>query len=687
MTLTPYRALDKKAVTEAVNGMILSPSGWRGVFASRGEEDPGTEISPRLGIAAAAGAFVFAEYIRGEVSPPAPVPRSVLGSQAAQDGTWPSASPLSGGTPPAAPPVIILGMDTRPTGSALAELMIRAFIASGCKVLFTGVSAAPEIMAWSKALSSQSSTAPGYFAYISASHNPIGHNGIKFGLDGGVLAGPEAMKLIALLKERLAAENVVQYIVSALETADEGETACVYRESAAHKREALAAYRDFSALVIAGAASPLITPPSPLITPLSSIVTGVAGVTGVTGIADGSDSGPKNSNDVFDAIKAGLAARPLGIAADFNGSARCLSIDEALFRSLGIGFRSINGKPGEIVHAIIPEGDSLVPCARFLAELHASDSSFVLGYVPDCDGDRGNLVIWDDAANTTRILEAQEVFALACVAELVHLVWTGVLRYDRDGKALARVAVAVNGPTSLRVDRIARAFGAEVFRAEVGEANVVNLARALREQGYIVRILGEGSNGGNITHPSAVRDPLATLFALIKLLTIRDGPEQEPGEGFFRVWNGVSHLSEDLSLSDIIASLPRFYTTGVSTPEAKLSVATTDHRLLKEKYQKVFLAEWEEKKAALERYGVSGFEARACIGSEEKRKLDHFGDAETGGLKIVFTGPDKKDKAFIWMRGSKTESVFRIMADAEEAELERELIMWQRDMVRKADSL
>ncbi|MDR0587068.1 MAG: phosphatidylglycerol lysyltransferase, partial [Treponema sp.] len=340
--------------------------------------------------------------------------------------------------------------------------------------------------------------------------------------------------------------------------------------------------------------------------------------------------------------------------------------------------------------------------------------------VPDCDGDRGNLVIWDDTAGSVRILDAQEVFALACAAELSHLVWTGSLRYDQNGKTLVRAAVAVNGPTSMRIDRIAEAFGVEVFRAEVGEANVVNLARVLREQGYIVRILGEGSNGGNITHPSAVRDPLATLFALIKLLTIRGparkGPRPFPdpesdssftlrnpetGSGFFHIWleraglkktgiegrSGHKTNGNNFTLSDIIASLPRFYTTGVSTPEAKLQVVTADHRLLKEKYQKVFFAEWEEKKAELGRRGIHGFEARACIGPEEKRNLENFGDAETGGLKIVFTGPDKKDKAFIWMRGSKTESVFRIMADAEDAELERELIAWQRGMVSGADSM
>jgi phosphoglucomutase len=113
---------------------------------------------------------------------------------------------------------------------------------------------------------------------------------------------------------------------------------------------------------------------------------------------------------------------------------------------------------------------------------------------------------------------------------------------------------------------------------------------------------------------------------------------------------------------------------------------TKDHSILKEKYQKVFLEEWEEKKTKFKERGIEVWEARACIGTEEKRKLAFFGDAGTGGLKIVFIDSENRDRAFIWMRGSKTESVFRIMADAENPALENELIEWQRNMVSKADS-
>ena len=72
--------------------------------------------------------------------------------------------------------------------------------------------------------------------------------------------------------------------------------------------------------------------------------------------------------------------------------------------------------------------------------------------------------------------EAQEVFALSVLAELAYLNWSGT--------DTGKTAVAINGPTSMRIEEIAKTFGAEIFRAEVGEANVVNLASELRDKGY-----------------------------------------------------------------------------------------------------------------------------------------------------------------------------------------------------------
>ena len=628
---------------ETLSHMILSASGWRGIFAESGdEEDPSPAISEAHKIIAATAAKVFSDCL------------SSTGKGA-----------------------VIVGRDTRPTGEAIADVVIRVLLSGGRVVRYLGIAAAPEIMAFARcsgiidATPLASAGASGGnnpetlpaagFVYISASHNPIGHNGIKFGLtDGGVLAAGESGQLISAFNSLINSPNWIEQIRSLLSNAGTENLAGVYTAAKDFKKSAVEAYRNFSMEVISGL------------------------------------NDRAKSNDFFMVLQDGLKKRPVGIAADFNGSARTVSIDRDFFSSLGIKFRCINDEPGKIAHRIVPEGVSLEPCRAFLEELHGKDPSFVLGYTPDCDGDRGNLVIWDDREQRARILEAQEVFALACVAELSSLVRSGELTYDSRGKALVRAALAVNDPTSLRIDRIAGFFDVSVFRAEVGEANVVGLARKLREDGYLVRILGEGSAGGTIIHPSAVRDPIDTLGAILKLLALR-----ADGKGLYETWCCLSgHVyNENFTLSDIIASLPAFVTTGAYTDDALLRVKTADHGLLKERYQKIFVREWEEKKKELsENYGISEWEAVAYNGMEEKRGLSRFSDAGRGGLKIIFKGNSnsrgKAGIACIWMRGSATEPVFRVMADAADHadpaglafRLERTLIEWQRRMVLEADN-
>ena len=98
-----------------------------------------------------------------------------------------------------------------------------------------------------------------------------------------------------------------------------------------------------------------------------------------------------------------LAAKgtPLSVVADFNGSARAASIDRSFLASCGIALSSINDAPGAIAHRIVPEGASLDYCAREMLRLRTEgktpqERNAVIGYVPDCDGDRGNIVYWDD---------------------------------------------------------------------------------------------------------------------------------------------------------------------------------------------------------------------------------------------------------------------------------------------------
>jgi len=593
-----------------LSSMILSHSGWRGVFSVSGDEEDRTGvISAAQGIIAAAAAVVFAEYLR-----------------------------LKAGSGKSEPPIVLVGRDSRPSGTRLADAVNAALVSHNCMPRYAGIVAAPEIMAWARSLGDL----PGGcgFIYISASHNPIGHNGFKFGLtDGGVLPAQEMTVLSANLRALLADPDstaVLEDLVKPVMERGLGE-----QDTSIAKKEALDAYFKFC-----------------------------------DEVAWGGDS-------TAAAFRKGVTARPLGVCCDFNGSARCVSIDREFFARLGIRFEAINAKPGGIVHRIIPEGESLEPCRALLEETRRRDPCFALGYVPDCDGDRGNLVVWDEKLQKARALEAQEVFAAACVAELAQL----ARDLSPNGKAPPRTAVAVNDPTSFRIDRIAQAFGAEVFRAETGEANVVALARKLRKEGYTVRILGEGSNGGNITHPSAVRDPLNTVLALAKLLMVIS---EDNRPGLFKLWCNLtgSQYHPDFNMSDIIASLPPFTTTAVSAPEAALKITSADHGALKSRYQKIFMGEWEKRKDQFAAdYGIYRWEAKAYNGIEERDVSVDFAQAGKGGLKICFLNANNSPIASIWMRGSATEPIFRIMADVEgtDRQFEQDLINWQRGMTIKAD--
>ncbi|MCR4948285.1 MAG: phosphoglucomutase [Treponema sp.] len=583
--------------------MILSASGWRKVFAASGDEqDKNPEIKDEDRKLSVIAANVFFDYLS-----------AFTGQQT---------------------PVIALGIDARPTGPAIADAMIHALIKKGAIIQYSAVTSAPEIMAYAKKLDG--------FIYISASHNPIGHNGIKFGInDGGVLCAQENAKLVEDFLKRLADDNGVEEAVKKAYSCTTSELKAVYDVKDSSKHNALYAYRNF----------------------INETITGT--------------ENKEYQADFFGMLDTYLADNPLGVVCDFNGSSRYQSIDRDFFAERKISFYSINDF--EIAHEIIPEAENLVHVAAEMEKLHKEGhNEVVLGYMPDCDGDRGNIVYWNEKEKKAVILKAQEVFSLSVLAELTYSIWQH--GDEKDFKP----AVAVNCPTSMRIEEIAKPLGAEVFRAEVGEANVVNLARKKREEGYTVRILGEGSNGGTITYPAAVRDPLNTIFALLKLLMMRES-------GLYEMWCTKSghKYKADFTLSDVIESLPVYTTTGVSEPRAVLKVKTTDHAKLKAAFQKAFEAGWKKKASDLKKkYKITDWEAVITNGTEETRDVKDFSLSGKGGLKIIFKDKDSTPLAFIWMRGSGTEPVFRIMCDVKgkNPDMEKALLEWETELIKKADA-
>ncbi|HUW71112.1 MAG TPA: hypothetical protein VMX33_12850 [bacterium] len=610
---------------EFFDSLILSASGWRGVFGSS-DDDMMESLSPAKAWAVASMASVFADFLL-ELLPDSPV--------------------------------VALGIDTRPTGPAIADVMARVFLAKGIIVRYTFICAAPEIMAWTKrsgALPPDNNDHIDAFCYISASHNPPGHNGVKFGLsDGGVLPGSDAKVLIARLKDASAGSANIDAMAALVRAADPKAVSALYAACGSAKRKAISDYTLF-AREVSGASSDL-------------------------GIQERE----------LDALASAVAARGAGIIAEMNGSARSLSIDADFMSALCVETKLINAQPRRFAHRIVPEGEALEPCRLELERAHLHEPTYVLGYVPDCDGDRGNIVYWDDDAGSARALEAQDTFALAVLAELAAMASSAL----RDGVAQPRTAVACNDATSLRIEAIAKALGAEVFRAETGEANVVGLARQLRERGYQVRILGEGSNGGVITHPASVRDPLNTVTAILKLLYLRDaasGQSEVPGP--YRLWLERSGQADEyhgeFGLCDVLASLPRFATTSVFEDRAALHVSTRDHVALKNAYEPIFRAAWPSLAAALApALGPLSWKARCSAGMAEMELIGRFGDSGSGGLKIALIDASGTEAGFLWMRGSGTEPVFRIMADVRGGDQSLEALLLDRHaaLVRQADEL
>jgi len=586
-----------KALKIALNKMILSASGWRTVFAADGnEESTTTDLKEEHILLCHAIGFVFSDFLK----------ITLKEGQA-----------------------VILGRDSRPTGSKIGSIICSVLSAQNFKLEWLDVVCAPEIMAYTKV-----NDHAGAFLYISASHNPLGHNGIKFGKgDGAVLGGSEAEEIIEQFRNLIHTDALSPL----MNTYGMQMKSYALPLSSDNKNKAWQSYLNFTR-------------------ELSGL----------------------DNEETISAMKNSMVTRPMGIVADLNGSARCLSPEETYLTELGVKYFSFNNETGNVIHRIVPEGRSLGFVRDMLKEKHKEDASFVLGYMPDNDGDRGNIVYFDDKDGKAKILEAQEVFALSVLSEMTALAVSG--------EEMSNVAVAVNGPTSLRIDVICEAFGSWAFRAEVGEANVVGLARRLRNQGFIVRILGEGSNGGNITHPATVRDPLNTLTALIKLLSEKE---------LFKLWcrksNQIEKYHNDYSLQDILETLPEYTSTSAYEDRAIMHIKSLNQSKLKLAFEDQFLAEWNEKRKELSaKWGIESWEELNTEGLDEK---EGFGPEmrtgeEKGGLKILFRNSDKEAVSYIWMRGSGTEPVFRVLADVKGRDKAQEdyLLCWLKSMIEKADS-
>ncbi|AHZ74524.1 MULTISPECIES: phosphoglucomutase [Borreliella] len=502
-------------------------------------------------------------------------------------------------------PYIGLGLDSRPTGNIIAEVTIKILITSKEKIKFFGILPITEILACTK----NSKDSKG-FIYISASHNPAGYNGIKIGLnDGGVLNSAKTQEIIKQIKNNSQNENLIKHLINTLNKFDEDKAHLEYYKKTIklEKENKNRSYEAYKSLIHE--------------------------------IAYENDINNKN----IEILKKRILKNPIGIIAEMNGSSRINSIDKELIESLGLRIELHNDKMGIFKHNIIPEGKSLNECKKLLQKKYIKDNSFELGYVPDCDGDRGNLVFIDKVTNTASIIEAQKIFALVVISELSYLYYTGIKN---------NIAIVTNDATSLNIEKIANFFNAKVYRVEVGEANLTEMADDLRAQGFIVKISGEGSNGGCIIYPSRVRDPITTLLSIVKLLKMKE---------LYQIWCKLSknYYKEKYSLKDILNTTNFYSNVIVSSKKANLTnLKIENQEILKSNYENLLIKEIKSNKLFQELsiidYEIINYEGKI------QSKI-RTGDA-SGGLKVLLK-TNKEIVATLWMRISKTEPVTRVLSE------------------------
>ncbi len=161
------------------------------------------------------------------------------------------------------------------------------------------------------------------------------------------------------------------------------------------------------------------------------------------------------------------SAQGVKVILDLNGGAAIGHAPEIL-RGLGCDVSTMGDVRGLFTRTIDPTRDSLDLLCKTVRKRGAD-----VGFAFDCDGDR--LVIVD---NEGKKRTGDYMFTLAVREALQNL-------KEKD--------VVVSVDTTQAIDEVVRGLGGRVFRAKVGEANVMGV---MSEKG--VRFGGEGSSGGFI---------------------------------------------------------------------------------------------------------------------------------------------------------------------------------------------
>lgn len=537
---------------------------------------------------------------------------------------------------------ILLGQDSRPTGETIKKILYKVIPKNRITCDWSEPTALPEVMAYCEQASKKTG-----LIYITASHNPSGYNGLKIGdFHGKVMEEKVITMLIEKLKKLYLNDEEMLILVKKYNSINTSllDDNLIFPPPVDCK----SAYYQFTERVIAGEQA-------------------------------------NNVKDMRSALLLSLkqcisSYRPI-IIYDFNGSARIGSIDLGIIEDFGVVPKIMGERIGEFNHGIVPEGNNLNCLKSELLKFQSEKSIF--GLAVDCDGDRGNLVLWDKNDDVF-VPDAQSTFLLSVISQLAFL----SLFYPQH---LMKAAVVGNGPTSQRIAKICKSFEVEFFQAEVGEANILALAENLKSHGYSIPILGEGSNGGNITPPSNVRDPLNTVFAVLKMLFLKSEKSSKSlldvVRDKFKVGEKIIGNDPRYALYEIVTCGSVHHTTPSFSSEGIIQVQSCKVGNLKEEYEKLFVSNFNPSNPTFKRLGVRDYQIVNYEGIHSRVGQGNRTGAEDGGFKIRLM--NKKDEvAFMWFRNSKTEPVFRVVVDVKgKIKDHDELLVWHKKLISKSDTI
>jgi glucosamine-6-phosphate deaminase len=515
---------------------------------------------------------------------------------------------------------IIIGRDPRPTGEAIAKDQIRGMRASAMEeekeieFVYLGIITTPLFESAIRTLDADGGV------MITASHNPLEHNGYKY-----ATANREPGEALIARGSLLSAEDMEGKVIDNTQryvrTACDGDI---------------------------GAMAALLEKIKP-------------------GDIDSVLLAEKNSGYYKKAVAGyvkelreflGETDTSVYLVNDYNRGSSARVNKEVL---TALGFNNVRHMWDEFgkrpAHIILPEGDALIDITGELTKRKPKSKRAKVGIVYDFDADRGNLVLLKPDGTVSEI-SPQDVAALNVMIALV-------LNQKKAKRLGKKLAVVGHCATSLRTKRIAEKFGAEFFTAEVGEVNMVAKMAELESPeggGYLVPIGVEGYNGGTIFRGSMCRDGLQTLLTAAKVLS-------EPG--IYTEWLDKAGLltpsleekikekmaSGDFYLDEVVASLPRYETRHMTFKDVEVSKTEMEKRLIdmksgaKGNYRVKGLPGKTYQEIRIEYSGGTKTHPKSI---EDKAGEGLEGNFVSGGWKVLFLDTDGEESQ-IWLRGSKTE--------------------------------